>query len=72
MNTKKSTAKRKTVKSKITRNTSTISVSLPEELLPLIRERCARLQVLPNRSQYFCELIYNDLAAGEAAINSTS
>jgi len=53
--------KRKTRSRKNTRNTATISFSLPEEYIPLIDARCQQLQVLPNRSQYLCELVYRDL-----------
>jgi hypothetical protein len=53
--------KRKIRSTKSMRDTATISFSLPEEYIPLIDARCAQLQVLPNRSQYLCELIYRDL-----------
>jgi hypothetical protein len=46
---------------KSTRITATISFSMPEEFLPLIDERLRQLQVLPNRSQYLCELVLRDL-----------
>ena len=45
------------------RITATISFTLPEEYLPLIEERLRQLQVLPNRSQYLCELVFRDLQA---------
>jgi hypothetical protein len=54
--------KSKTRSKKSTRNTATISFSLPEEYVSLIEERLRQLQVLPNRSQYLCELVYKDLA----------
>jgi hypothetical protein len=47
------------------RNTLTVSFSMPAEFDPLVDERCRQLQVIPNRSQYLCELIYKDLAEGK-------
>jgi hypothetical protein len=56
--------KRKSRK-KNSRITATISFSLPEEYLPLIEQRLLQLQVLPNRSQYLCELVVRDLAQAQ-------
>jgi hypothetical protein len=53
--------KRKIRSKKSTRKTATISFSMPEEFLPLVDERCRQFQVIPNRSQYLCELVYRDL-----------
>jgi hypothetical protein len=53
--------KKKKDRKKTKRITATISFSLPEEYLPLIDERLRQLQVLPNRSQYLCELVVKDL-----------
>jgi hypothetical protein len=53
--------KTKTRSKKSTRKTATISFSMPEEFLPLVQERCRQIQVMPNRSQYLCELVYRDL-----------
>jgi len=53
--------KTKTRTKKSTPPTATIRFSLPEEYVPLIDARCQQLQVLPNRSQYLCELVYKDL-----------
>ena len=53
--------KTKTRGKKSTRKTLTISFSMPKNFGPLVDERCRQLQVIPNRSQYLCDLVYRDL-----------
>jgi hypothetical protein len=48
------------------RVTATISFSVPRVYVPLMDARCQQLQVLPNRSQYICALILDDLEKAPA------
>jgi hypothetical protein len=53
-------------RAKVPRVTATISFSMPRAYVPLMRARCQELQVLPNRSQYICALILDDLEKAPA------